>query len=135
MNLPDKRGLMPQISVNGTDVYHLMLILPIFSGFLDCPFTIKIRWYAFSGDYTQKLMEGGQILQNIIIATGTDVGVSIMRCIPIIWGKRSKVVVARMYDFLYNDEAMKIRCILVLLVGKIETTVSRFFIAKMYTFL
>ena len=82
-------------------------------------------------------MEGGQILQNIIIATGTDVGVGINALFPRYLGQkeRSKVGVARTYDFLYNDEAMKIRCILVLLVGKIETTISRFFIAKMYPFL
>lgn len=45
-----------QISVNGTDVLHLMLILSGFSDFLDCPFTRKIRWYVLSDDYTQKLM-------------------------------------------------------------------------------
>lgn len=102
MNLLDKRGLMPQISVNGTDVYHLMLILPIFLGFLGCPFTTKIRWYAFSGDYTQKLMEEGQILQNIIIATDTGVDVGINALLPRYLGQkeRSKVGVAGMYTFL-----------------------------------
>lgn len=102
MNLPDKRGLMPQISVNGTDVYHLMLILPIFLGFLGCPFTIKIRWYAFSGDYTQKLMEEGQILQNIIIVASAGVGVGINALFPCYLGQkeRSKVGVAGTYIFL-----------------------------------
>ena len=32
-----------QIFVNGTDAWHLMLILSTFSDFLDCPFTRKIR--------------------------------------------------------------------------------------------
>lgn len=82
-------------------------------------------------------MKSGQILQNIIIATGTGVGVGINALFPRYLGQkeRSKVVVARTYDFLYNDEVMKIRCILVLLFRKTEPTISRFFIAKMYPFL
>lgn len=46
-----------RISVNGTNAWHLTLILSTFSDFLDCPFVGKIRWYVPSSDCSQKLME------------------------------------------------------------------------------